>query len=110
MDLARQPFNNPSLQTHAMKGVTGEKRFISYVGGSKGRRLIWSRFNRAIVLLLYGEHDVVERKAERLVIELRRPDDAASPSARWPRTPLSPDRRAGQHGGAGPAVHGVDRR
>jgi len=69
-DLARQPFQNPSLQTHPMKGVTGEKRFISYVGGSKGRRLIWSRFNRAIVLLLYGEHDVVERKAERLVIEL----------------------------------------
>lgn len=75
MDLARQPFNNPSLQTHAMKGVTGEKRFISYVGGSKGRRLVWSRFNRAIVLLLYGEHDVVERKAERLVIEYDGPDE-----------------------------------
>lgn len=35
MDLARQPFNNSSLQTHAMKGAVGEKRFISYVGGSK---------------------------------------------------------------------------
>jgi hypothetical protein len=66
-ELSRRPFGNPSLQTHGMKALKGEKRFISYVGGSKGRRLIWSRFNRAIVLLLYGEHDV-EEQAERLVI------------------------------------------
>lgn len=66
-ELSRRPFGNPSLRTHDMKAVKGEKRFISYVGGSKGRRLIWSRFNRAIVLLLYGEHDV-EEQAERLVI------------------------------------------
>jgi hypothetical protein len=66
-ELSRRPFGNPQLQTHGMKAVPGEKRFISYVGGSKGRRLIWSRFNRSIVLLLYGEHDV-EEQAERLVI------------------------------------------
>ena len=66
-ELSQRPFGNPKLQSHPMKGVSGEKRFISYVGGSKGRRLIWSRFNRALVLLLYGEHDV-EEQAERLVI------------------------------------------
>lgn len=66
-ELSKRPFGNPKLQTHGMKAVAGEKRFISYVGGSKGRRLIWSRFNRAIVLLLYGEHEI-EEEAERLVI------------------------------------------
>ena len=66
-ELSKRPFGNPKLQTHGMKAIPGEKRFISYVGGSKGRRLIWSRFNRAIVLLLYGEHEV-EEQAERLVI------------------------------------------
>ena len=73
-ELSQRPFGNPKLQSHPMKGVAGEKRFISYVGGSKGRRLIWSRFNRALVLLLYGEHDI-EEQAERLVITY---DDAGA--------------------------------
>lgn len=66
-ELSMRPFGNPKLQSHPMKGVRGEKRFISYVGGSKGRRLIWSRFGRSLVLLLFGEHDV-EQRAERLDI------------------------------------------
>jgi hypothetical protein len=66
IELGRQPFGNPILQTHRMQGVSGEKRFITDVGGRKGRRLIWSQFNRTFVLLLFGEHDVVERQGERL--------------------------------------------
>jgi hypothetical protein len=66
IELGRQPFGNPILQTHRMQGVPGEKRFITDVGGRKGRRLIWSQFNRTFVLLLFGEHDVVERQGERL--------------------------------------------
>ena len=71
-ELSRRPFGNPKLQSHAMKGVSGEKRFITYVGGSKGRRLIWSRFGRSLVLLLFGEHDI-EDQAERLEV-IREPD------------------------------------
>jgi hypothetical protein len=66
IELGRQPFGNPILQTHRMQGVSGERRFITDVGGRKGRRLIWSQFNRTFVLLLFGEHDVVERQGERL--------------------------------------------
>ncbi len=66
-ELSGKPFGNPKLQSHGMKGVSGEKRFITYVGGSRGRRLIWSRFGRSLVLLLFGEHDV-EQQAERLEI------------------------------------------
>ena len=29
-ELSRRPFGNPKLQTHDMKAVKGEKRFISY--------------------------------------------------------------------------------
>lgn len=74
-ELATRPFGNPKLQSHPMKGVGGEKRFISYVGGPKGRRLIWSRFGRSLVLLLFGEHDVEDR-AERLEIVREPASDA----------------------------------
>jgi hypothetical protein len=42
IELGRQPFGNPILQTHRMQGVSGEKRFITDVGaaragGSSGR-------------------------------------------------------------------------
>lgn len=69
-ELGRQPFGNPRLQTHHMKGRPGSKRkrFISYVG-NRGHRLIWELVNRTIVLLLFGEHDPVERRAERLEFE-----------------------------------------
>ena len=87
-ELSRQPFGNPTLQTHGMQAVQGEKRFITDVGGRKGRRLIWALLNRTVVLLLFGEHDKVERQAERLqlveepetggiVITERREHDAA---------------------------------
>jgi hypothetical protein len=69
-ELATKPFDNPRLQTHAMKGVPGaQKTFISYVG-NRGHRLIWRRLNELIVLLLFGEHDPIERRAERLDFEI----------------------------------------
>ncbi|WP_341252770.1 UvrD-helicase domain-containing protein [Euzebya pacifica] len=64
-ELARKPFGNPKLQSHHMKGRSGRKTFITYVGGSKGWRLIWQLLDRTIVLLLFGEHDIEDR-AERL--------------------------------------------
>lgn len=69
-ELAEQPFNNPRLQTHHVKARSGRKTFISYVGGSKGKRLIWQLVNQTIVLLLFGGHDKVERRAERLDYEI----------------------------------------
>lgn len=72
-ELTRQPTQNPKLQSHPMKGVKGERRFISYVGGSKGLRLIWSKFEDTILLLLFGEHDDVERRAERMTL-IENPD------------------------------------
>ena len=68
MELARKPFGNDKLKSHHMKGRSGRKTFISDVGGRKGCRLIWQRFDRTIVLLLFGEHDIEDR-AERLEFE-----------------------------------------
>ncbi len=51
-----------------MKRAQG-RTFTSYVGGG-GHRLIWRLVGRTIVLLLFGEHDAVYRRAERLVLEI----------------------------------------
>ncbi len=67
-ELATEPFSNPRLQSHRMRRVEG-KTFISYVG-NRGHRLIWRMANRVIVLLLFGEHDAVEHRAERLRLEI----------------------------------------
>ena len=73
-ELSRKPFGNDKLKTHHMKGRSGRKTFISDVGGRKGCRLIWQRFDRTIVLLLFGEHDIEDR-AERLEFSYE-PDEA----------------------------------
>jgi hypothetical protein len=111
IELGRQPFGNPILQTHRMQGVSGEKRFITDVGGRKGRRLIWSQFNRTFVLLLFGEHDVVERQGERLelvedpetggieIVERTVVDDGVGRCGS----------RGSACGRAGAALHGLDR-
>lgn len=65
-ELARQPFKNPLLQTHRMKSRSDRKIYITDVDGRKGWRLIWNLIDRTIVLLLFGEHDKVERQAERI--------------------------------------------
>ncbi len=72
-ELATEPFHNPRLQTHRMHRAQGET-YVSYVG-SGGRRLIWRLLGRTIVLLLFGEHDAVERRAERLRLDIDTEED-----------------------------------
>jgi hypothetical protein len=67
-ELAVQPFGNPTLQTHAVKRAQPDT-FTSYVG-NQGHRLIWRRVGNVIILLLFGEHDAVYRRAERLRLEI----------------------------------------
>lgn len=63
IELRRQPFHNPVLQTHDVgAGLNGKKVFSSDVGGRRAdRRLVWQVFDTTIVLLLYGTHAVQER-------------------------------------------------
>jgi hypothetical protein len=67
-ELAIKPFGNPRLQTHAVKKAQADT-FTSYVT-NQGHRLIWRRVGNVIVLLLFGEHDAVYRRAERLRLEI----------------------------------------
>jgi len=66
-ELATEPFGNPRLQTHAMKRAP-DGTYTSHVG-SLGHRLIWRLVGRVIVLL-FGEHDAVYRRAQRLRLEI----------------------------------------
>ena len=67
-ELERQPFHNPTLQTHPLKGV-GRKVYASYVGGrTSDRRIVWQIANRTIVALLYGPHKIYD-KAKRVRID-----------------------------------------
>lgn len=63
IELRRQPFHNPKLQTHEVgRALNGKKIFSSDVGGRRSdRRLVWQVFNRTLVVLLYGTHAVQER-------------------------------------------------
>jgi hypothetical protein len=63
LELERQPFRNPRLNTHDMgTAQNGKKIFSSDVGGRRSdRRLVWQLFNKTVVLLLYGTHAVQER-------------------------------------------------
>lgn len=67
-ELAMQPFGNPRLRTHAVKNAQ-PNTFTSHVT-NQGHRLIWRRVGNVIVLLLFGEHDAVYRRAERLRLEI----------------------------------------
>jgi hypothetical protein len=75
LELRRQPFGNPTLQTHDVgKARNGRKIFSSDVGGRRSdRRLVWQLFNRTVVLLLYGTHAVQDR-AKRMRVAFD-PDD-----------------------------------
>lgn len=63
IELRRQPFHNPVLQTHDLgAGLNGRKVFSSDVGGRRSdRRLIWQLFDKTVVLLLYGTHAMQDR-------------------------------------------------
>lgn len=67
-ELAEQPFGNPKLQTHRVERAQPDT-FTSYVG-NQGHRLIWRRVGNVLILLLFGEHDPVYRRAERLRLEI----------------------------------------
>jgi hypothetical protein len=71
MQLALKPFGNPQLQTHAVRNAQPDT-FTSRVANS-GHRLIWRRVGHVLVLLLFGEHDAVYRRAQKLKLEI---DDA----------------------------------
>jgi hypothetical protein len=70
LELRRQPFKNPKLQTHDVgKAKNGKLIFSSDVGGRRSdRRLIWQLINQTVVVLLYGTHAVQDR-AKRLHID-----------------------------------------
>ena len=68
-ELARDPFRSPQLNTHRVKRANGET-YVSDVGGRNGKRLIWRLVGRTVILLLFGEHDPVYRRAERLSLEV----------------------------------------
>ncbi|BCJ37149.1 hypothetical protein Athai_46520 [Actinocatenispora thailandica] len=68
VELARQPFGNPKLETHRVKRAADDT-FTSHVG-NHGHRLIWRRVDNVLILLLFGEHEAVYRRAERLRLEI----------------------------------------
>jgi len=97
MQLALKPFGNPKLQTHAVKKAQPDT-FTSRVTNS-GHRLIWRRVGHVLVLLLFGEHDAVYRRAEKLKLEI---DDTQHILRVFDEDPASEkpvpyqDRRAGE--------------
>ena len=69
IELAEQPFKNPKLQTHQLKGAP-RNTFTTDVGGRQSdRRIAWRLVNRTIVLLLYGTH-AIQGRACRMSLEI----------------------------------------
>lgn len=63
-EIARQPFKNPQLETHRVKGAQPGV-MTSYVG-SQQHRVIWFKAGQTAVLLLFDRHDEAYRRAGRL--------------------------------------------
>ena len=63
-EIARQPFKNPQLETHRVKGAQPGV-MTSYVG-SQQHRVIWLKAGQTAVLLLFDRHDEAYRRAGRL--------------------------------------------
>ncbi len=62
-EIARQPFKNPQLETHRVKGAQPGV-MTSYVGNQ--HRVIWLKAGQTAVLLLFDRHDEAYRRAGRL--------------------------------------------
>jgi hypothetical protein len=62
-EIARQPFNNPQLETHRVKGAQPGV-MTSYVGNQQ-HRVIWFKAGQTAVLLLFDLHDAAYRRAGR---------------------------------------------
>ena len=67
-ELASQPFHNPRLQTHKVRGAQSGV-MTSYVG-SHPHRVIWFHAKQTIMLLLFDRHDEAYRRAERVKVSL----------------------------------------
>lgn len=66
LDVLSEDPRSTRLSSHPVRSQPNRDMYISDVGGRKGWRLIWELIDRTVVLLLFGEHDKVERRAERL--------------------------------------------
>jgi hypothetical protein len=67
-EIARQPFENAALQTHAVKGAQSGV-MTSYVGNQQ-HRVIWYRAGHTAMLLLFDRHDEAYRRAARLKVNV----------------------------------------
>jgi superfamily I DNA/RNA helicase len=68
-ELQDQPFHNPELQTHQLRGAP-RGTYTTDVGGRRSdRRIAWRLVGRTIVLLLYGKH-AVQNRACRMSLEI----------------------------------------
>lgn len=95
--LSNDPFDRTVLRTHRVQRAQGTT-FTSRVGGG-GHRVIWRLVNQTIVLLLFGEHDAVYRRAERLRLEVDTVSDLVQVVDRDPGTDQPTayrERRAGE--------------
>src|SRR4051794_37817741 len=63
-EIAQQPFKNPRLQTHRVRGAQAGV-VTSYVGNQQ-HRVIWFKAGQTAVLLLFDRHDEAYRRASRL--------------------------------------------
>lgn len=60
-ELSRQPFKNPQLETHRVRGAQPGV-MTSYVG-SQQHRVIWFKANQTALLVLFDRHDEAYRRA-----------------------------------------------
>jgi hypothetical protein len=79
LELRRQPFHNPKLQTHDVgTALNGKTLFSSDVGSRRSdRRLVWQLFNKTLVVLLYGTH-AVQARAKRMRVGFDSADKVAT--------------------------------
>ena len=60
-ELSRQPFKNPQLETHRVRGAQPGV-MTSYVGNQQ-HRVIWFKANQTALLVLFDRHDEAYRRA-----------------------------------------------
>lgn len=63
-ELSRQPFKNPALESHRVKG--GQAGLMTSYVGRQQHRVIWFKADQTAVLLVFDRHDEAYRRATRL--------------------------------------------
>ncbi len=71
-EISRQPFQNPQLQTHRVRGAQAGV-MTSYVGNQQ-HRVIWFKANQTAFLLLFDRHDEAYRRAVKRRVDLEGED------------------------------------